>query len=156
MAMNRTSRNQTEMMAHQNRMLAEQDAKKRREKKAKQAVMIEKEKAQRQAEKENEPMVSWVYRTFRVITIGAALILGGIEAYNGMAAQAENVWERVLFISWSAWMAFGLVWAGAAVLYWLSLRKGGEGGSKAARVCVVNIVVAIVGMVVLGILAMLG
>lgn len=159
MAMNQTSRNQTEMMANQNRMLAQRDAEQRRERKiknkAKQAALLEKEKALREEDRKNEPMISWVYRTFRVITIGAALVLGGMEAYKGMAAQAENVWEHVLFVAWSAWMAFGLVWAGAAVIYWFSLRKSGEGKSRAARQCLVNIAVAVVGMVILGVLAML-
>ena len=158
MAMDQSRRNQTEMMARQNKALAEQDVKTRKEKRAKKQVkkaeLLEQEKAWRQEDRENEPMISWVYRTFRVITIGAVLILGGMEVYNGMATHAENMWTRVFFISWSAWMAFGLVWAGAAVVYWLSLRKNGEGRSRAARNCIVNIIVAVLGMAVLGVLAL--
>ena len=117
--------------------------------------MVNEAKNEREAERGNEPMLKWIYKTFRVIAFGAAIILGAFEGYNALAAEAANLWERVFFVSWGAFTAFGLIWIGAAFLYMLSLKKDPDAKPKESTDCMKNIGAAIICIVILTALAFL-
>lgn len=107
------------------------------------------ERQEKRVQRLNEPLLVWLCKTFRVITVGGTLILGGLEVRNSMLIGADNMVQRVLFTALGAWLVFGLVWAGSAIGQIITLKKDGEGSSKAIRKYVINAAVAIAGMVIL-------
>ena len=128
------------------RMVEKQE--KERRKKAMRQQMADQRK-DRRAQRANESMLAWACRSFRVVTVGVTLILGGLEVHNSMMAQVENLPERVLFTALGAWLIFGLVWAGSAIGQMLSLRKNGEGGSEEFRSYRNNVIAYVVGLVLI-------
>ena len=113
------------------------------------------EKQEKRVERLNEPLFAWMCKTFRVITVGATLILGGLEVRNSMLTQADNLIERVLFTALGAWTVFGLVWALSAVVQIFTLKKNGEGDERTIRNYWINVIVAVVGMAILFVAFML-
>ena len=130
-----------EMRNRQNEMADARAKEERRRKKL--------EKQEKRVERLNEPLFAWMCKTFRVITVGATLILGGLAERNSLMAGADNTLERVLFTALGAWLVFGLVWAGSAIGQIFSLQKSGEGDPKTIRNYWINVIVAVVGAVVL-------
>ena len=112
-------------------------------------AQMEADRQEARASRAGESMFAWACRTFRVVTVGTTLILGGMEARRCMAEGVENIAERVSFVALGAWMVFGLVWAGAALLEALSLRKKGVENARAFRAYRNNIVAYLMGLLVL-------
>lgn len=110
------------------------------------------ERQEKRVQRLNEPLLVWLCKTFRVVTVGATLIMSFLEVRNSMAVQAENMMQRVLFTATGAWLVFGLVWLFAAIGQMISLKKAGEGGSKAFKSYRNNVIV----IVVVGILLVTG
>lgn len=107
------------------------------------------ERQEKRVERLNEPIFAWLCKTFRVVTVGATIIMGGLEVRNSMAVQAGNLTERVLFTALGAWMVFGLIWLIGAVGQMFTLYKAGEAGSKSFRSYRNNVIVIVVVAVIL-------
>ncbi len=107
------------------------------------------ERQEKRVERLNEPLLAWLCKTFRVVTVGATLIMSGLEVRNSMAVQAENLVERVLFTALGAWVTFGLIWLIGAVGQMIALKKAGETDGKAFRSYRNNVIVIVVVAVLL-------
>ena len=102
-------------------------------------------------ERLNEPLLVWLHKSFRVVTIAGTAVMAGLEVRNSMMVGAENMMQRVLFTALGAWLVFGLVWAGSAIGQMIVLHKAGQGGSREFRAYRNSALVAIAGMILLGV-----
>ena len=73
------------------------------------------ERQEKRVERLNEPLLVWLHKSFRVVTIAGTVVMAGLEVRNSMMVGAENMMQRVLFTALGAWLVFGLVWAGSAI-----------------------------------------
>lgn len=71
------------------------------------------ERQEKRVERLNEPLLVWLHKSFRVVTIAGTVVMAGLEVRNSMMVGAENMMQRVLFTALGAWLVFGLVWAGS-------------------------------------------
>ena len=108
------------------------------------------ERQEKRVERLNEPLLVWLHKSFRVVTIAGTVVMAGLEVRNSMMVGAENMMQRVLFTALGAWLVFGLVWAGSAIGQMIVLHKAGQGGSKEFRSYRNSALVAIAGMILLG------
>ena len=84
------------------------------------------ERQEKRVERLNEPLLVWLPKSFRMM-------------------------QRVLFTALGAWLVFGLVWAGSAIGQMIVLHKAGQGGSREFRAYRNSALVAIAGMILLGV-----
>ena len=113
------------------------------------------EKQEKRVQRLNEPLLAWLCKTFRVITVGGTVIMAGLEVRNSMLIGADNMVQRVVFTALGAWLVFGLGWACSAIGQIITLKKEGEGSGEAIRKYTINAAVAIAGMVILTIAFMM-
>lgn len=109
------------------------------------------ERQEKRVERLNEPLLVWLHKSFRVVTIAGTAVMAGLEVRNSMMVGAENMMQRVLFTALGAWLVFGLVWAGSAIGQMIVLHKAGQGGSREFRAYRNSALVAIAGMILLGV-----
>ena len=121
---------------HSNSIQEMQDREARRRKKL--------EKQEKRVERLNEPLLAWLCKTFRVVTVGATLAMSAIEVRNSIIFQVDNAAERVLYTALGAWLVFGLIWLVSAVGQMLSLKKAGKGDSREFRSYRNNVIVIVV------------
>ncbi len=67
------------------------------------------ERQEKRVERLNEPLLVWLHKSFRVVTIAGTVVMAGLEVRNSMMVGAENMMQRVLFTALGAWLVFGLV-----------------------------------------------
>lgn len=108
------------------------------------------ERQEKRVERLNEPLLVWLHKSFRVVTIAGTVVMAGLEVRNSMMVGAENMMQRVLFTALGAWLVFGLVWAGSAIGQMIVLHKAGQGSSREFRSYRNSALVAIAGMILLG------
>lgn len=107
------------------------------------------ERQEKRVERLNEPILVWLCKTFRVVTIAGTVLFSLVKLYQGMQLGVDNLALGVLFNALATWTVFGLVWAGSAVAQAISLKKSGEGDEKTIRSYWRNAGVAVTGMVFL-------
>ena len=55
------------------------------------------ERQEKRVERLNEPLLVWLHKSFRVVTIAGTVVMAGLEVRNSMMVGAENMMQRVLF-----------------------------------------------------------
>lgn len=108
---------------------------------------------EKRVERLNEPLFAWLCKTFRVVTVFGTLVLVGLDIYQCVSLEIENMVPRTVFTAFSAWTTFGLIWTVAALGQMFSLKKQGETDQKKIRRYLIDVVIAVAGMVILGIAA---
>jgi len=109
------------------------------------------ERQEKRVERLNEPLLVWMHKSFRVVTIFATAIMSFLQVRQDMALDSDQMLQHVLFTALGAWLVFGGVWAIAAIGQMIVLYRAGEGGSKEFRSYRTSAIVAIAGMIILGV-----
>lgn len=120
------------------------DAAKQAEKQARREADRARIQAKQEQDRETATMFSWLFKTCRVLTIGATLLFMIMASQK--AAALENAREIVLFTGLGAWTVFGLAWAAMGVLHMMELRKQGLTDFSYHRGYIINIAVVLAGI----------
>lgn len=102
--------------------MTEKELKRQKKQKLK-AELLEKEQAKHAQERENETMMEWVRRTFRLITIFGTIAMSLLTWYNAAQAGVENLLGTVAFSATGIWCTFGLIWVVSSIIIFVQSEK---------------------------------
>lgn len=102
--------------------MTEKELKRQKKQKLK-AELLKKEQAKHAEERENETMIEWVRRTFRLITIFGTIAMSLLTWYNASQAGVENLLGTVAFSATGIWCVFGLVWVVSSIIIFVQSDK---------------------------------
>lgn len=125
-----------------------QKAEREAERQARRAADRARIEAKQAEDREHATMYSWLFKTCRVLTIGATILFMVMTSLK--TGDAENARQMVLFTGLGAWTVFGLAWAIMGVMQMLELRKMGLTDFYYHRSYIINIAVVAAGILFLG------
>lgn len=103
----------------------------------------------------NEPLLAWVCRTFRVVTVLGTLLFSLVKIWQGVQLGVEHLAGGVLFNALATWTVFGLIWALSAAGQALSLKKSDGDHEQEIRAYWRDVIIAVAGGVILFVAVMM-
>ena len=113
------------------------------------------ERQEKRVERLNEPLLAWVCRTFRVVTVLGTLLFSLVKIWQGVQLGVEHLAGGVLFNALATWTVFGLIWALSAAGQALSLKKSDGDHEQEIRAYWRDVIIAVAGGAILFVAVMM-